>query len=168
MTIVRIVTVLALTIGMVAVAAAWESPSASRQPILPQMAQAQASQPSPTEQPTAQGWPATLPARQPYAGPDYQSPMQPGLPQYPYPQHHNPFFEGMPRNFFSGAMDWLLSLPQTLLDRASNYVDGTFFPQAPATHGQAPQSGNATDARAEDAARREPLPPAQRYVPQQR
>ncbi len=169
MRITGIVAILALMVGTVGVAAAWQRPSAGPPPAAPQMTQAQAYPPSPSGQPTPEGWPATPPAGQPYAGPENQSPTAPGFPQYPYPQHHNPYFNDTPAGgFFSGAMDWLLSFPQTFLDRATNYIDGTFFPQTPATHGQSGQSGGKADPLAESASQRQPLPPAQRYVPQPR
>jgi hypothetical protein len=169
MRIISIITIVALMVGTAVLAGAWQRPTAAPQPVAPQMPQAQAYPPSTVGQPTPQGWPATPPAGQSYAGPENQSSAQPGYPQYPYAQHHNPYYnEAAPGNYFSGVMDWLLSLPQSLLDRTTNYIDGTFFPQSPATHGQVGQSGGAADPQAESAAQRQPLPPAQRYIPRSR
>ena len=58
-------------------------------------------------------------------------------PTYPYPQYHNPYYDGahQVRSFVSGTLDWLLNVPSNLYDRFSNIVDGAFFPPAPATSG---------------------------------
>lgn len=80
-----------------------------------------------------------LPAPQPQAYSDMNSP---DWPSYPYPPYHNPYYEGAsPRDFFAGTLDWLLSLPSNVFDRFSNFVDGRFFPQTPATQGAANQTG---------------------------
>ncbi len=58
-------------------------------------------------------------------------------PTYPYPQYHNPYYDSahQARSFVSGTIDWLFNLPSDLVDRFSNYMDGTFFPPTPATSG---------------------------------
>lgn len=110
-----------------------------------------------------QGNPGSPPsgALQNRSGQGYQGADEPGLPQYPYPAYPNPFFDGTSaRNFLAGTMDWLITLPSNLLDRFSNYVDGTVFPQAPATHGQGP---NVSAPQPPTPGSLEPLPPASPY-----
>lgn len=61
-------------------------------------------------------------------------------PHYPYPQYHNPYYQGVsPRAAISGTIDWVFALPSNLMDRFSSFVDGNFFPQVPATQGALPQ-----------------------------
>ncbi len=76
--------------------------------------------------------------------PHYQQPAPLGYadtapdnyPQYPSPQYHNPFFDGMsPRNVLSNTLEWFFSLPANVMERMSNFVDNNVFPQAPATYG---------------------------------
>ncbi len=83
-----------------------------------------------------------------------------GLPQYQYPQHNNPFYDGStPGGMVSDTIDWMVGLPSNLMDRFSEYLDTRFFPQKPATSG-APvtQSGSSSQNQA-------PLPPANAYDP---
>ncbi len=62
-------------------------------------------------------------------------------PPYPYPPYHNPYYNGASAGeFLSGTVDWLFSLPSSLIDRVANFMDGNFFPQSPATSGGTPQS----------------------------
>lgn len=57
-------------------------------------------------------------------------------PSYPYPQYHNPYYQGVdPRTAINGTIDWLFSLPAVLMDKVSNVVDRGFFPRQPATSG---------------------------------
>ncbi len=57
-------------------------------------------------------------------------------PTYPYPQYHNPYYQGAdPRAALTGTIDWLFSLPAVVMDRFSNVVDKNFFPRQPATSG---------------------------------
>lgn len=57
-------------------------------------------------------------------------------PTYPYPQYHNPYYQGAdPRAALNGTIDWLFSLPSVLMDKVSNVVDKNFFPLQPATSG---------------------------------
>jgi len=84
---------------------------------------------------------------------------------YPYPPSDNPFFDvTMTRNFLSNSMDWLMGLPSNVFDRFSNYVDGAFFPQAPATQGGRPlQPEAAGPGQWQQPVARPPLPPASPY-----
>ncbi len=81
-------------------------------------------------------------------------------PQYQYPQHNNPFYDGgTPGGMVSDTIDWLVALPSNLMDRFSEFMDTRFFPQKPATSGaQGSQSGAANQPPA-------PLPPANAYDP---
>jgi hypothetical protein len=123
-------------------------------------------QPQPA-QPAAQygGQAPSLPAQPPYQGysggnqpvPSYGQPAQYGQgnpysqtgpqiapqagqgghPNYPYPQHHNPYYDELnPRLFISNTLEWLIALPSNFMDRVSNFIDGQFFPEVPATSGQ--------------------------------
>jgi len=57
-------------------------------------------------------------------------------PYYQYPQYHNPYYQGVnPQEAISGTIDWFFTLPAHLMDRIANFLDGNFFPQAPATQG---------------------------------
>ncbi|MBM4327739.1 MAG: hypothetical protein FJ118_11315 [Deltaproteobacteria bacterium] len=146
--------------------------------------QTQTQQPQPTAQ---HGGPApSLPAQPPYQGysggnqpaPGYSqagpygeaaphnSPQvgQGAYPNYPYPRHHNPYYDELnPRIAISNALEWLIALPSNFMDRVSNFIDGQLFPEAPAT------SGGAGDASAPafqpppgyDSSA--PLPPAKPY-----
>jgi hypothetical protein len=109
-------------------------------------------------------------------GPGYQVPQaqgysgasQPGHPQYPYPPYHNPYFGGYSaRNFVSNTIDWLITLPSNVLDRFSNYLDGTIFPRAPATHGQSVQPDTSVPHQSRHTPSTEPLPPASVYNPRE-
>lgn len=78
----------------------------------------------------------------PSGGYQYRQPVdQPGAnqaqwPQYPYPQYHNPYYQGSdPRAALNGTIDWLFSLPAVLMDRFSNVLDKNIFPRQPATSG---------------------------------
>ncbi|MBI4965863.1 MAG: hypothetical protein HY913_21475 [Desulfomonile tiedjei] len=102
--------------------------------------------------------------------PDYSSGTQ-GDPAYPYPPYHNPYYEGAvsPRNFLSGTIDWVFSLPSNAIDSFSNFLDSNFFPRAPATSGGAPsaqpQGGHPSPGAPANSA---PLPPASVYGPPSR
>ena len=105
------------------------------------------------------GYGGTSPIPPVYQGRQYEPPNQAGYPRYPYPRYHNPYYDGAPTgNFASSAVDWLLSFPSNLLNHVSNYLDGTFFPQAPATSGQGAVRSPVPGSRA-------PLPPASGYNP---
>lgn len=72
----------------------------------------------------------------------YQQPARQGptnqaqWPTYPYPQYHNPYYQGAdPRAALTGTIDWLFSLPAVVMDKFSNVVDRNFFPRQPATSG---------------------------------
>lgn len=90
-----------------------------------------------------------------------------GWPNYPYPQYHNPYYGGVStRDMVSGTIEWLVTLPSTVMDRFSGFMDRNFFPQSPATQGadsqkQAPTSPG-TPAGGGTA---ESLPPASVYSP---
>ena len=88
-------------------------------------------------------------------GPGYQ-----GLPNHPYPQQNNPFYDGStPGGMVSDTIDWIVAFPSNLMDRVSEYLDTRFFPSTPATSGvQGAQPGNSNPAPA-------PLPPANAYKP---
>jgi len=86
--------------------------------------------------------PGYFPGTQPPAQPQMQGPPQSSgvqqseWPHYPYPQYHNPYYQQMsPRDAISGTIDWVFSLPSHVMDRFSNFLDGNFFPQVPATQG---------------------------------
>lgn len=94
-------------------------------------------------------------------------------PYYPYPQYHNPYYDERimrPRDALSGTIDWLLTLPSNVMDRVSNFLDGTVFPQAPATRGarpdsqplSSPQPGGGTATTPPQAAPAAPAAPAPR------
>jgi hypothetical protein len=116
-------------------------------------------------------------AVQPYAPVPQGSPDQqgvaagsaPGGPAYPYAPHPNPYYSGTdPKAILSGTIDWMFSLPSVLMDRVSNFMDATVFPQAPATAG----SGNSSPARtsvsvspAGQPPAAGPLPAAEPYAP---
>jgi len=73
--------------------------------------------------------------------PGYSDMNSPDWPSYPYPRYHNPYYEGAAaRDFASGTLDWVMSLPSNVFDRVSNFLDGHVFPQAPATHGSSSQA----------------------------
>ncbi len=62
-----------------------------------------------------------------------------GHPSYPYPPYHNPYYDGTSHNsFVSNILDWVFSVPTSVMDRFADYVDRRFFPAAPATRGQNP------------------------------
>jgi hypothetical protein len=86
-----------------------------------------------------QGYGVASPIPPAYRGGRYEPTNEPGYPQYPYPPYRNPYYDGTPSgNFASKTVDWLLSFPSNLFNRVSDYLDGTFFPQAPATQGRGP------------------------------
>jgi len=156
-----------LVLTMVSTSWNWPPPAGAQQPTGPPLYQG-----APAQGQQYQGFPQGNPGMVPPGGfgnqsaQGYQGTGQPGFPQYPYPANPNPFFDGTSgRNFLANTMDWLLSLPSNLLDRFSNYVDGTVFPQVPATHGQAP---NVSAPQPQPQGSLEPLPPASRYTPRDR
>jgi hypothetical protein len=64
-------------------------------------------------------------------------PGRQGYPTYPYPPYHNPYFEGRVQpSFITRTLDWLFSVHTGVMDRVADYVDGKFFPRAPATSGR--------------------------------
>ena len=83
-----------------------------------------------------------------------------GLPNQPYPQQNNPFYDGStPGGMVSDTIDWIVALPSNLMDRVSEYLDTRFFPSKPATSGvQGTQPANSNPAPT-------PLPPANAYTP---
>jgi hypothetical protein len=89
-----------------------------------------------------------------------QTPGAQHWPQYQYPQHNNPYYDGgTPGAMVSDTVDWLMALPSNLMDRFSEYMDTKFFPAKPATSGSpAPRQGAANPSGA-------PLPPANAYNP---
>lgn len=90
----------------------------------------------------------------------YSAPTRPDFPQYPYPRYHNPYFDGADaKNFFSNVFDWVFRLPSNLVNRFSDYVDTTFFPPTPATHGRSVQPARPSQRRPGS------LPPAARFEP---
>ncbi len=85
---------------------------------------------------------------------------------YPYPPYHNPYYNGASAGeFLSGTVDWLFSLPSSLIDRVANFMDGNFFPQSPATSGGTPQSEVQRAPSAQDSRIEQSLPPAAVYQP---
>jgi len=99
-------------------------------------------------------------------------PQDPGTgrdatPPYQYPPYHNPYYNGTSAGeFLSGTVDWLFSLPSSLIDRAANFMDGNFFPQTPATHGGPAQSEVQVGPSFRDSQGPvQPLPPAAVYQP---
>jgi hypothetical protein len=86
---------------------------------------------------------------------------------YPYPPYHNPYYNGASAGqFLSGTVDWLFSLPSSLIDRVANFMDGNFFPQSPATSGGTPQSEVQRAPATQESQRIEQsLPPAAVYQP---
>ena len=57
-------------------------------------------------------------------------------PQYPYPKYHNPYYDGIsPRAVVTDTLEWFFTLPSNIMNRFSNFIDSTVYPQAPATHG---------------------------------
>ncbi len=101
-----------------------------------------------------------------------QIPPDPGTgrnaaPSYPYPAYHNPYYNGASAGeFLSGTVDWLFSLPSSVIDRVANFMDGNFFPQSPATYGGPPQSEVQGPPAAQETQRIEQsLPPAAVYQP---
>jgi hypothetical protein len=132
-----------LVLSMISLAQAWNSSPAPATPA--------GSSPNvtyPTVQPyapPAQSHDAAYPPPAGYQGqptaPDPAMSAQ-GDPAYPYPPYHNPYYDGdiSPRNFLSGTIEWVFSLPSTALDSVSNFLDNNFFPRAPATSGGSSQS----------------------------
>ncbi len=93
-----------------------------------------------------------------------------GWPNYPYPQYHNPYYEGVsPRDMFSGTVDWFFALPSTVMDRFSGFMDRNFFPQSPAAQGSKsqPESQAPTVPQANPGTSQS-LPPAGAYQPDPR
>ncbi|MEI8182895.1 MAG: hypothetical protein WCG29_09340 [Desulfomonile sp.] len=90
-----------------------------------------------------------------------------GWPNYPYPQYHNPYYGGIStRDLVSGTLEWLVSLPSTVFDRFSGFVDRNFFPQSPATQGGGTQPQTQTPSGAQTSpGTTGPLPPANVYGP---
>ncbi len=86
-------------------------------------------------------------------------------PLYPYPPYHNPYYNGASAGeFLSGTVDWLFGLPSSLIDRVANFMDSSFFPQAPATHGGPTQSQvQRGPSFQDDRGPGQPLPPATVY-----
>jgi hypothetical protein len=161
-----------LILTVPAASSAWQPPPAARQPgVLPPPR----SVPAPEQ--SVPGVPREYPPGAPSTGPVYQVPQaqgysngsQPGYPQYPYPPYHNPYFGGYSaRNFVSNAIDWIITLPSNVFDRFSNYLDGTIFPRAPATHGKSSvQPGTSAPSRPRRMPSDEPLPPASVYSPRE-
>ncbi|MBI5250365.1 MAG: hypothetical protein HY912_12795 [Desulfomonile tiedjei] len=63
---------------------------------------------------------------------------QDGWPSYPYPQHHNPYYEGQrTRNLLTDAVDWIMAVPSNVMGNFCDFLDRRVFPQVPATHGGA-------------------------------
>jgi len=89
----------------------------------------------------------------------------PGWPMYPYPDYHNPFYNGTsPRDLVSGTVDWIVGLPSTMMDSLSNLLDRKVFPQAPATHGANSPNSNAVKPLYVKPETPVTLPPATPYI----
>ncbi len=77
-------------------------------------------------------------AYQPQAIPGETPAEDPGVPHYPYPPYPNPFYEQSPQQKpLADGVKWLRGLPSHVADRFSSFIDTTFFPNKPATHGGA-------------------------------
>lgn len=157
-----------LILTVPAASLAWQPPPAARQPgVLPPPRSV------PAQEQSLPGTPREYPSGAPTA-PGYQVPQaqgysngnQPDYPQYPYPPYRNPYFEGYSaRNFVSNAIDWIVTLPSNVFDHFSNYLDGTIFPRAPATHGRSAQPASSAPSQPRPIPSNEPLPPASVYNP---
>jgi hypothetical protein len=90
-----------------------------------------------------------------------------GWPNYPYPQYHNPYYGGVPtRDLVSGTIEWLVTLPSTVMDRFSGFMDRSFFPQSPATQGGDSQKQTPTSPGTQaNPGAVGSLPPASVYAP---
>jgi hypothetical protein len=57
-------------------------------------------------------------------------------PKYPYPAHHNPFYEGPPdKNLAAQALDWMMRVPSVFANSFAQFMDKQVYPRIPATHG---------------------------------
>jgi hypothetical protein len=90
----------------------------------------------------------------PMAQPQEAQNAQDGWPHYPYPQYHNPYYEGSPNpNLLTYAVDWVLAVPSNAIEHFCNFLDRRVFPKMPATHG-----GNQQSAAPESPTDRVPQP----------
>lgn len=150
MRVLRVFVVAFLVLGIVGVANGWQQgpgvANGSGPP--PQYARdgqyhsPGARQPHPYVYPT-QPVPQAPPAYSPNRGavpmqqaPGYSGYTQVPEPSYPYPPHHNPYYQGVsPKDLLANTIEWVLSLPATVMGRVSNFMDDNFFPRVPATSG---------------------------------
>ncbi len=59
------------------------------------------------------------------------------LPQYPYPQYHNPFYDGRTINeYFSGTWQWVRHLPWKVVDGLTGVLDKKIFSKAGQPQGE--------------------------------
>ncbi len=85
----------------------------------------------------------------PLAQPQQAPTAQDGWPHYPYPQYHNPYYEGPPnKNLLTHAVDWVLAVPSNAIEHLCDFLDRRVFPKIPATHGGG-QQGDAADSTAD-------------------
>jgi hypothetical protein len=88
---------------------------------------------------TAPSPPPSQPAAQPPSEAGFVNPQtaeDTGTPQYPYPAHHNPYYdERYPANRLSGTLDRMRHWSTQMADRVSGLMDRNFYPRQPATHG---------------------------------
>ncbi len=123
--------------------------------------------PQQSDSPNLANHPPIVPQAGPGSGQQALQPQpnSPGWPNYAYPEHNNPYYDGStPGNMVSGAIDWALSFPSTAWEQFSEYLDSRLFPRSPATYGGqspqvqpvAPQNSNAEPRN---------LPPANSYTP---
>lgn len=127
-----------LTLALVAASEAQQSQYPVQPPGAAPVPYASSSPATPYSPPAAGSLPATQPLPQPQSqgGPPPSGVQQSEWPHYPYPQYHNPYYQQMsPRDAISGTIDWVFALPSHIMDRFSNFLDGNFFPQVPATQG---------------------------------
>ncbi|MCA1961398.1 MAG: hypothetical protein LDL33_11450 [Desulfomonile sp.] len=129
----------------------------------------QPSQPAPPPG-MSQGQPAWTPPapayQSPQAVPNQQQAGQ-AYPSYPYPPHHNPYYDGVPHaNFLSPWFDYIFNLPSAVIGRVADIMDRTIFPASPATHGK--PGGTPVPEAAAPPAPQNPLPPASLYDPTRR
>lgn len=74
--------------------------------------------------------------------PGYSGYGQAPSPAYPYPPHHNPYYDGVsPKDMLANTIEWVLSFPSTVMGHFSNFLDDNLFPRVPATSGTS--DGNA-------------------------
>lgn len=81
---------------------------------------------------------------------------QDGWPTYPYPQYHNPYYEGAAaRNLLTEAVDWIVAVPSNVVGKVCDFLDTRVFPNVPATHGGS-QKGGSRESSADNAPMSQP------------